>query len=595
MLRSLFLTAGLLSWAGCRKETAPAKPEPRPYAQATYTQPEATDGQPPIRFTDVSKEAGLVFVHQTGAFGKKWMPETMGSGGGFLDYDRDGHCDIFLVNGRDWPGHERPGPSATLKLFRNRGEGTFEDVTAAMGLDVTCYGMGCTFGDYDADGDLDIYVTAVGDNLLFRNDGTRFTERAREAGVLGHDPTPGSPPSWSTSATWLDADGDGRLDLFLANYVKWTPETDLFTTLDGKHKSYATPQQYEGQSCRLYQNVDGIRFEDVTSRAGVHNEAGKSLGVLADDFNDDGRPDLFVANDTQPNFLYVNNGDGTFTDVATEAGCAYDDAGRARAGMGVDAADVNNDGVPSIVIGNFSGEPLSLYTRIRPSLFQDVAGNARLSRATLPSLTFGVLFADFDLDGFQDLAIANGHIEPEINAVLKEITFAQRPQLFRNQGRAVFVDATDSAGPPFAEPVVGRGLACADYDDDGDVDLLLTVNGGPAKLLRNDTRRASRAAAEPSQGGASQHQGRWIKLRLVGADNNTHAIGASVVAVAGDLTQRRTIRAASSYLSQSDDTLVFGLGNRAQIDKLSVRWADGSTSESGPLPAGKLHVVNQRR
>ncbi|MEK6675419.1 MAG: CRTAC1 family protein [Planctomycetota bacterium] len=563
----------------CKREEPPKPAEPPAYSKSDYTKSAPADDQPPITFADVTRSSGLSFTHHNGAFGQKWMPETMGSGGGFLDVDNDGHTDIFLVNGSDWPGHEKADTKPTVKLFRNRGDATFEDVTEKAGLAVSCYGMGCTFGDYDGDGDLDIFVTAVGKNLLFRNDAGHFADMAEQAGVRGNDSTTAS--FWSTGATWVDVDRDGRLDLFVAHYVKWTPETDLFTTFDGKHKGYATPQQYPGQSCRLYRNLDGQRFEDATVKSGVFNDSGKTLGVVVADFNNDEWPDLFVANDTQPNFLYLNKGDGTFFDIAPSAGCGFDDTGRARAGMGVDVADLNNDGTPTIAIGNFTGEPVSLYSRIARGLFQDVAGNMRLATPTLPCLTFGLVFADFDLDGFVDLALANGHIEPEINSVQKEITFAQRPQLFWNNRRRAFVDMTEAAGAPFAEPVVGRGLAVADFDNDGDVDLLLTVNGGPAKLLRNDTPPAK--------------DRRWVKLKLVGDDKNRFAIGATITAVSGDLVQRRTVRASSSYLSQSDTTVVLGLGSRDQIDRLTVAWPDGKTSMHGPLKAEITHTVDRPR
>lgn len=568
----------VLAVFGCKKDAPPPEPEILAYAKPEYTLPESDVDQPPLRFTDVTGESGVAFVHYTGAFGKKWMPETIGSGGGFLDYNNDDLPDIFLVNGSDWPGREQTSPQPTMKLFRNRGDGTFEDVTEAVGLNITCYGMGCTFADYDGDGDVDIYVTAVGDNLLLRNDGARFVDVTESAGVSGQDPTPGSPPSWSMSATWVDVDRDGRLDLFVANYVKWTPETDIFTTLDGTNKSYATPQQYDGQSCRLYRNVDGVRFEDVTAKSGVFNDAAKSLGVVMDDFNNDGWPDLFVTNDTQPNCLYMNKGDGSFEDTAMIAGCGYDEIGRARAGMGVDVIDVNNDGVLNIVIGNFTDEPVSLYAQIGEGLFQDAAGTARLSRPTLQPLTFGVLFVDLDLDGFSDLVTANGHIEPAIATVRKEITFAQRPALFRNNQKGQFIDISDEAGAPFAEPIVARGIATADYDNDGDPDLLITVNGGPAKLLRNDTPVAS---------------ANWIKLRLRGAAPNTTAIGAVLTATAGDLIQRRIIRAGSSYLTQSDTTVLLGLGPHKRLDNLTIRWPNGRTQQVGPLDAGRPHEIRQ--
>ncbi|MFQ5590540.1 MAG: CRTAC1 family protein, partial [Phycisphaerae bacterium] len=394
----------------------------------------------------------------------------------------------------------------------------------------------------------------------------------------GNDPAPGTAPSWSTGVTWVDVDRDGRLDLFVANYVKWTPETDIFTTLDGKNKSYALPQQYDGQSCRLYRNTGDGRFQDVTSSAGVFNDNGKSLGVVADDFNDDGWPDLFITNDTQPNFLYINNGDGTFVDRAFPAGCGYDDNGRARAGMGVDVADINNDGVRCIAIGNFTGEPVSLYAQIGDGLFQDYAGAARLVRTTLQPLTFGVLFADFDLDGYSDLVIANGHVEPQINTVRKEVTFAQRPMLFHNNRHGQFTDVTDHAGPPFVEPIVGRGVACADYDADGDLDLLITVNGGATKLLRNDT----------EMDGAH-----WVKLRLQDTGFNIQAIGAKIVAEVGDLTIRRYLRAGSGYLAQSTTDIVLGLGRHEKIDRLTIHWPDGSRQLLSNVAASTTHRITR--
>ncbi len=535
----------------------PAAEQTPEYTRPAYATRERQDGQTRLRFTDITLAAGIDFVHETGAFGEKWMPETMGSGAAFLDYDVDGWPDVLLVNGSQWPGHES-GDRATARLYRNMGGGQFRDVTRSAGLDFSVYGMGISVADYDGDGDPDIYLTAVGDNRLLRNDAGRFTDVTRAAGVTGNGGDPAEPPSWSTASAWLDFDRDGWLDLFVCNYVRWTPETDLYTTLDGKTKSYATPEQYDGETCRLYRNERGRSFSDVTEGAGILNRNGKTLGLGVEDIDDDGWPDVVVANDTYQNFLYRNNGDATFTDIALSAGVAFDEFGRARAGMGIDIADVTNQGRLSIVIGNFSNEAVSLYTQIDAELFQDLAGSARLTRVTLLPLTFGVLFADLDLDGFLDLVLGNGHIEPDINSVLQDVTFQQRPLLLRNNGRGQFVDVSQKVGDGFDEPTVARGVAVADMDRDGDLDLLLTVNGGRPRLLRNDLP------------GEDVH---WLKLSLRGSSPNRDAVGAVVHVFAGDVVQRRLVRTGSSYLSQSETRpLTVGLGAHDTADSVVVRW-----------------------
>ena len=530
-----------------------------------------------LRFTEIAAEAGIDFQHETGAFGGKWMPETLGSGAAFLDYDRDGAPDLLLVNSDWWPSRERSGNRPTQRLYRNRGGGRFEDRTEEAGLDISLYGMGATVADYDGDGDPDIYLTAVGPNRLLRNDAGRFTDVTALAGVEGNPPE--GPPAWSTAAAWVDVDLDGWLDLYVCNYVKWTPRTDLFTTIDGTTKSYATPQQYEGESCRLYRNPgNGGRFTDITVAAGLYNPAGKSLGVAVTDFNMDRRPDLVVANDTQRNFLYRNEGDGTFVDIAVRAGVAFDEAGRARAGMGIDVADLTGEGGWSIAIGNFAHEPLALFTRIGTDLFQDRAGAAGLSRPTMVPLTFGVAFADFDLDGTLDIVTANGHIEPGINAVRREQTFAQSPQLFLGDGSGGFDNASAAVGEGFREPVVGRGIAYGDIDLDGDLDLLVTVNGGTPRLFRNDLAGAS-----------------GIGVLLEGEAPNRDALGALVTVYAGDRRQRRFVATGSSYLSQSSlRPLLFGVGEALAADSLLVRWpGTGGVTRMGPVPAGATVTVQQ--
>lgn len=565
----------LIFISGCGKKEEKVQSPEFARSDLNFTKDRSGDQVDFVHFTDVTRDAGIDFQHVTGAFGQKWMPETVGSGGGFFDYDSDGQVDIFLVNSAEWPGHES-GKDTHSRLYRNRGNGTFDDVTYQAGLNFSCYGMGSYFADFDADGDQDIFLTVVGNNKLLRNVQGKFKDITDEVRLLGNDPQSGM-EVWSTGAAWVDIDRDGWLDLVVANYVKWTPDTDIFTTRDGKTKSYATPDVYEGVSSRLYRNVQGKYFEDITEIAGLSNDHGKSLGVAIEDFNQDNWLDIVIVNDTQPNFLYINQGDGTYINRAGVAGIGFDENGRARAGMGVDVADIRNNGKLSIAIGNFSREPISLYTQIGDGeLFQDLAGSARLTRPSLLQLTFGLLFTDLNLDGYLDLVVANGHIEPEINAVQKDITFAQKPQIFYND-RGRFIEISGEAGTFFNESIVGRGLSSADYDQDGDVDLLITVNGGSPRLLRNDLGNNNSA----------------IKVRLKGKYPNLQAIGAKVMVWTGGMRQQRMVRTGSSYLSQSDiSSLFFGLGALEKADSLIVRWpSSGNVRKLEEVPAGEIVIT----
>jgi hypothetical protein len=584
-LASLLATSTFL-WPGCKEEkpveavpvdTYIKKEDPPVYLRgAPAKKPTA------VVFHDITEDAGISFTHVTGAFGEKWMPETVGGGGSFIDYDGDGRPDVLLVNSGYWPGHEPTEGGAVRpisKLYRNKGDGTFADASEESGLAaLTGYGMGATAADYDGDGDQDIYITAVGRNTLLRNDGGKFIDVTDQAGVgLSRSQDDNSAWEWSTGATWTDYDRDGDLDLLVCNYVQWTPETDIWTTRDGKTKAYATPEKYQGASNVLYRNDGSGTFTDVSQEAGVYNPDGKSLSVIADDFNDDGWPDLFISNDTQPNFLYMNQTDGKFTDAALTFGVAYDENGLARAGMGVDVADLQNSGSRCIGIGNFSGEPVSLYSQESKSAFLDRSGSSRLSRPTTVSLTFGLEFADFNLDGFEDLLLANGHIEPEIEAVREDWRFAQPPQLFLNDSQGRFIEHTDQAGQGFATPVVGRALCVADIDGDGDLDVLLTANGGKARLLRNDTAGAGNA----------------VRLRLSGSAMNSHGIGACLKASVSGREQTQFVRTGGSYLSQSDLAVTFGLGQADLIEKLAVRWPEGKTEEFEKLAAGRLYTITK--
>ncbi len=503
-----------------------------------------------IQYTDVTESSGVRFVHENGASGKKYLPETMGSGGAFFDFDGDGWLDIFLVNSRGWPGQKKK--SSPPALYRNDQDGTFTDVTRKAGLAVDFYGMGVAAADYDNDGDTDLFVSGLGTDLLFRNEGDgTFRDVTGSSGVKKE--------GFGTSAAWLDYDRDGHLDLFVANYVQWTLETDIFCILDGSSKSYCTPESYRGAAPRLFKNLGTGKFKDMTEPAGLHDNSNKGLGVLIFDYNLDGWQDIMLANDTVPNKLWENNQNGTFTDVGILAGVALSEDGVARGAMGIDAGDYDRSGHPSIVIGNFSNEMIALYHNEGTGFFIDEAPVSTVGPASLLTLSFSCFFFDFDLDGLLDIYSANGHVENGINDVQKEVTYRQPPHLFRNLDGERFQEVTARMGGSFAAPRVARGAAYGDYDNDGDLDLLVTTCGGPARLFRND-------------GGNQNH---WISLKLIGASSNRDGIGARVRVRAGGVTQTGMIRTGSSYCSQSQLRLTFGLGTAAKVDLIEIDWPSG--------------------
>jgi hypothetical protein len=526
---------------------------------------------PPVTFTDVTAQAGIRFKHLSGAFGKKYLPETMGSGAAFLDVDGDGWQDLFLVNSKTWPG--RPGPRALPALYRNNRDGTFRDVTRGSGLDVERYGLGVAAADYDNDGKVDLYLTALGGNRLLRNlGGGRFADVTAKAGVGGS--------GFSTSAAFFDYDKDGRLDLFVARYVEWSPEKDLFCTLDGRRKSYCTPESYKGQSGLLFRNRGDGTFEDTTAKSGVQTPSAKALGVAILDFDGDGWPDVFVANDTQPNSLYRNQRDGTFRDLAVTAGVAFSEAGVARAGMGVDAADYDGSGRPSLIIGNFSTEMMALYHNEGTGLFVDEAPTSTIGQTSLLSLTFACFFFDYDLDGRLDVFALNGHVADDIEAVQPKVTYAQAPHLFRNAGGKRFEAVAAQSGEALQRRIVGRGAAYGDIDNDGDLDLLLTTNNGPAYLLRND-------------GG---NRNRYLRVRTIGVKSNRDGIGARVTVTTPDgVRQWRLVHTGSSYLSQSELVLTFGLGPHAKAARVEVTWPSGQVDALTELPANQTLTIEEGR
>lgn len=566
---------GLVFAAGCDFEPE----QPREPAAADASVSAVTFAS---EFVDITQSAGLRFRHVTGGFGEKYLPETVGSGCAFLDFDGDARLDIFLVNSRHWTGHAPPGaPPATCKLYRGVGERRFQDVTERTGAGVSLYGMGCAAADYDADGDVDIFITAVDGNVLLRNEGGRFqdvTERAGVASGRWRDRQGAEHPEWSTAAAWADFDRDDDLDLLVTNYVRWTPETEIFTTMDGVHKAFTTPDRYTGLPCRLYRNRGDGGFEDASEHAGLLGLEGKALGLSLWDFDGDGDLDVAVANDTRPNFLLVNRGDCVFEELGLRLGVAYDEHGRARAGMGIDIADYANDAVPGIAIGNFSGEEMSLYRSRPEGGFVSFGARAGLAAATSRPLTFGVAFLDLDLDGRQDLAVVNGHIEPDIAAFEPHERYAQPAQILRGMPGGVFADASALAGAAFLTPRVGRGLAGGDIDEDGDIDLLVTENGGPAVLLEN----RPRGTPPP----------RSLRVRLAQPGRNRDAIGAHLILTSDGTTQRRVVRTGSSYLSQSELTQTVGLGTTARVDELRVIWPDGTESvHSATAAPGTLRIT----
>jgi enediyne biosynthesis protein E4 len=521
---------------------------------------------PRVVFTDATAQAGIRFVHNAGRSGKKLMPETLGAGCAFFDADGDGWPDILLINGRDFAPK---GRHTTAALYRNDQHGGFVDITAASGLNVEMYGMGVAIADYDNDGRDDVYITALEGDRLFHNEGGgKFRDVTAASGIRN--------ANFGTSAAWFDYDRDGKVDLFVANYVQWNQAGDLWCSLDGATKSYCTPESYKGTRSRLFHNLGGGRFADVTDAAGVGDPNSKSLGVAVLDINGDGWPDLFVANDTQPNKLYRNLGNGTFKEEGLPAGVAYGEDGVARGAMGVDWADYDRSGRPHLLVGNFSNQMLGLYHNEGNGLFVDEAPSSSVGRSSLLSLAFGVFFLDYDLDGYPDIFAANGHIEDNIARVQPKVSYAEAPLLFRNLGNHKFENVSGQMGAAFARPMVARGAAYADYDRDGDLDILVSTNNGPAVLLRNDGGNANR----------------WLGVTLRGTKSNRDGIGAVVRVTAGPGKQWNTVRSGSSYCSQSELSLTFGLGAE-KTATLDVEWPSGARQHLANVAANQRIVVEE--
>lgn len=521
-----------------------------------------------VRFTDVTASAGVKFVHNSGRSGKKYLPETMGSGVALFDYDGDGWLDILFINSKDWTPRGRRSLPA---LYHNNHNMTFTDVTAGSGLDIEMFGMGVAVGDFDNDGKDDVYITALEGDRLFRNlGGGKFKDVTTASGIRN--------ANFGASAAWFDYDRDGKLDLFVANYVQWTPKGDLWCSLDGATKSYCTPESYKGTPSKLYHNLGNGKFEDVSRKAGLGDATSKSLGVVVFDYNNDGWPDLFIANDTQPNKLYRNRGDGAFVEEAVAAGVAFGEDGVARGAMGADACDYDRSGRQHLLVGNFSNQMLGLYHNEGNGLFVDEAPKSTVGRASLLRLAFGVFFFDYDLDGLPDIFAANGHIEEEIGRVQPKITFQQPPLLFHNLGKGRFEDVSSRTGAAMQKPLVARGAAYGDLDHDGDLDIVINNNHGHAVVLRND-------------GGNANH---WLSIRLAGRTVNRDGLGAKVTVETASGKQTQTVHSGSSYCSQSDLAVTFGLGKERAARAVEIEWPNGKKQRLANAAANQRLVVEEK-
>jgi hypothetical protein len=568
----------------------PAPPPPRVTqlsAPAVPAKPKAEI--PAAPFTDITREAGITFLHNNGAYGDKLLPETMGGGVAFFDFDNDGAPDLLFVNSTYWPWHVPDGKKpTTAALYHNDGKGHFTNATAGSGLDVSFYGMGVAIGDYDNDGLEDAFITAVGGNHLFHNEGHgKFNEVTSEAGVGG------STNDWSTCAAWLDYDNDGKLDLFVGHYVKWSKDIDAEVgyKIDGRTRAYGPPNNFEGAFPQLYHNEGNGHFTDVSAQSGIQVKnpstgvpAAKSLGVAPVDIDADGWIDLVVANDTVPNFVFLNQRNGTFKEIGAVSGVAFDSLGNARGAMGIDAAHYRNDGKLGIVIGNFANEMTALYVaQNAPTNFLDSTITEGIGPDSRLLLKFGIFFFDYDLDGWLDLLSVNGHLEEEIHKIQASQQYRQPAQLFWNAGskaRSGFlVVPPEKSGSAMFQPIVGRGSAYADIDGDGDLDVVLTQINGPPLLLRNDQK-------------LGHH---WLRLKLVGSKCNRDAIGGWVKVRLGDQTLSRQVMPTRSYLSQSELPVTIGLGVAERPDAVTVVWPDGAEEKVEAVRVDGLTTVVQSR
>ncbi len=524
----------------------------------------------PVVFEVVTTQAGIHFQHLNGATPEKYMPETMGAGGLFFDYNNDGWPDIFIVDGGSLVDPEL-NRRARSRLYRNDRDGTFTDVTEQSGIKNVGYGMGACAADYDNDGWADLYMTNFGRNVLYHNNGDgTFTDVTEKAGVGLN--------SWSTGCAFADVDNDGFVDLFVVNYVDFSLKNNKYCGDPVRNvRAYCHPNVYNGIPNHLFHNNGDGTFKDITKQAGLYTTAGKGMGVVFGDYNNDGWVDIFVANDSVPNFLYQNQGNGTFKELGFLAGAAVNANGQPGAGMGTDMADYDNDGLPGIIVTHLDMQSNTLYRNLGGGLFQDVSYESGQGEPSLPFVGFGTAFFDFDNDGYLDVAIANGDVLDNASYFRDTASYPQRNTLFHNEGNGTFKEVGLAGGAGFALVKVSRGLAVADFDNDGDLDLLITNNGQTADLLRND--------------GGSRNN--FLMVRNVGTKSNRDGIGARLKLTVGSRSQSREVRAGSSYLSQNDMRVHFGLGQATRADRLEVRWPSGIIDVMENLAVDQMITVRE--
>ena len=518
-----------------------------------------------VQFVDVTQEVGIHWTHIDGRSGQKYFMETLGSGAAFFDYDADGDADLYFVNGAPLPGYvakEIP----TNCLYQNNGDGTFTDVTEIAGVGDTGYGHGCAVGDYNNDGQLDLYVTNYGTNRLYRNNGDgTFTDVAEVAGV--------TEARWSSSCAFADYDRDGHLDLYVVNYIVFDIDENPWCGLKEKGiRAYCEPDNFPAQSDTLFRNNGDGTFTDVTKTAGVYNTTGKGLGVVWGDYNNDGAPDLYVANDSTENFFYHNNDDGTFEEVGFMIGVALSEDGAPENGMGTAFGDWNNDGWFDLTVTNYAQQTNTLYQNDADGFFTDATATTKTAQVTYPYLGWATAFIDYDNDGYQDLFVANGHLHDNLSELGQQGTYGQRNLLFRNNYDGTFTEVSETLGPGMKLEDVSRGATFADYDLDGDIDIVVTNSNTIPRLLRNE-------------GG---NQKNWLQVRLVATTGPTDAIGARVSIKTGELTQTREVRSGDGYLSQRELTLHFGIGDYEQVDSIEVRWQSGMRQLIESVPANQV-------